>query len=78
MSKTLELSDELFERLQAQARDRGLGSVDELLESWPVGQTSPHGRKQTVESIDALRQRLLDKYGPMPDSVSLIREDRER
>ena len=35
-------------------------------------------RREAVLGIDALRERLRGAYGEMPDSVLLIREDRER
>lgn len=35
-------------------------------------------RQDVVQRIDALWERLLAKYGEMPDSVELIREDRAR
>ena len=38
----------------------------------------PALRVQAVANIDALRARLYSKYGQLPDSVDLIREDRDR
>jgi lipase chaperone LimK len=35
-------------------------------------------RKEAVRKIDALREQLFAKYGEMPDSVELLREDRAR
>lgn len=35
-------------------------------------------RQEVVQRIDALWERLFAKYGEMPDSVELIREDRAR
>ncbi len=35
MSQTLTISDDLYSRLQAAARQRGLTNVEQLLETWP-------------------------------------------
>lgn len=35
-------------------------------------------RSDVVSQIDDLRERLFAKYGEMPDSVELLREDRDR
>ena len=35
-------------------------------------------RQEGVQRIDALWERLFEKYGEMSDSVELIREDRAR
>ncbi|MBY0525630.1 MAG: hypothetical protein K2R98_19650 [Gemmataceae bacterium] len=42
------------------------------------GQDERARRVQAVACIDLLRQRLFAKYGEMPDSATLVREDRER
>ena len=75
--KTLVISDDVYNRLRVTAQERGLKSVEELLESWP-GQEICRDRKEAVKEVDALRNRLLQKYGTMADSVPLVREDRGR
>ena len=35
-------------------------------------------RREVVQRINELREQMFEKYGVMPDSVDLIREDRER
>jgi hypothetical protein len=35
-------------------------------------------RRNHLQRIDQLREQLLAKYGQMPDSTGLIREDRAR
>lgn len=95
MSRTLTLSDALYERLVAAARSRGLESVERLIEQWDLPTTTtPAGagpaerprpdaeelrrRAEVVRRIDENRERLFLKYGTMPDSTELIREDRDR
>jgi len=82
MSQTLVISDTLYSQLQATARERGLASVEDLIrqsvETWQAREVELHARRETIQRIDALRQRLLAKYGEMADSVDLVRADRER
>ena len=77
MSRTVIVSDDVYERLEAAARRRGLESVEQLLEAWKPDD-DPRGRQAIVNRIDALRERLFVKYGEMADSTMLVREDRER
>ena len=78
MSRTLTIPDELYERLQAEARARGLGSVERLLDELGRNGVDVPQRNGAVSGIDNLRERLRAKYGEMPDSVALLREDRAR
>jgi len=78
MGKSLTVSDELYGRLEAAARLRGLATVEELLEAWQANEEERRRRVQAVERIDALRTRLFATYGEMPDSIELLRGDRAR
>jgi hypothetical protein len=78
MSQVITLSDSLYARLQAEARSRGLSSVEQLIEDWQADGAHFRRRRQVVSQIDALRKRLQATYGEMPDSVDLIRSDRAR
>ena len=78
MSRTLVVSDDLYGRLERVARQKGLGSVEQLLETWHASENDLRNRRETVEKIDALRSKLFQTYGEMPDSVGLLREDRAR
>jgi hypothetical protein len=77
MSRTVVVSDDVYERLEATARRRGLQSVEQLLEAWQPDDDIQR-RQATVDRIDALRERLFAKYGEMADSAVLLREDRNR
>ena len=77
MSKTLEIPDEVYSRLQAEAARRGLVDVVQFLEV--VSSAPERGQASSVfDDINAFRERLRAKYGTFPDSGELIREDRER
>lgn len=78
MGKTLSISDDLYERLEFATRQKGLKNIEQLLESWQIAKDNLQIRRESVDKIDALRNRLSHKYGKMSDSVDLIREDRAR
>ncbi len=78
MNRTLSLPESTYFWLQAEAKKRGLGSVEELLEAWQAENDELRQRHEVVERVKALSDRLDAKYGEQPDSVDLIREDRDR
>ncbi len=78
MSRTLIVSDATYERLEKTARQRGLQSVEQLLEEWQPNVDDLSERQAAVDRIDALRESLFAKYGAMADSTVLLREDRAR
>lgn len=77
MSRTVIVSDDVYERLATTARRRGLQSVEQLLTQWQPDDDIPT-RQATVARIDAVRERLHMHYGEMPDSTAFLREDRDR
>ena len=77
MGHTLTISDELYERLKAEAGTRGQ-TVEQLLEQQANNGADLQQRSEAVRLIDQLRHRLFTKYGEMPDSTQLIRDDRAR
>ncbi|CAN5164186.1 MAG: hypothetical protein ACR2GW_12645 [Pyrinomonadaceae bacterium] len=76
MSRTITISDELYARLEAEARARGLNSIEHLLEEQGQNKSDLTQRRNLVKRIDDLRERLFIKYGEMPDSAELLRADR--
>ena len=76
MSKTLIISDETYRLLESQARKRELESVEQFLNE--LAQDELESRRETVCRIRDFRQKMLEKYGVLPDSTELIREDRMR
>lgn len=81
MTQTLTVSQSVYDWLQAEAKKRGLTSVEALLESWKAEEIDPEElrqREEVVDRITALSERLAAKYGMQSDSVDLIREDRDR
>ena len=86
MSRTITVSDQTYQRLEAETRARGLKSIEQLLEQLPLtaadsralSEAELERRREAVDRIIAIQERLSRTYGMMPDSVDLIREDRER
>jgi hypothetical protein len=78
MRKTLKISATLYARLEAMCRQYGFGNIEQMLETWQANKDELCRRQEAVHRIDQLRERLYAKYGEMPDSVALIREDRAR
>lgn len=76
MSQTLTISEELYHRLEAEARLRGL-SIEQLLEEWEYRESEIKRRQEAGRRINALYQKMAVKYGKMPDSAELVREDRD-
>ena len=81
MNHTLTISENLYSRLEAGAQLRGL-SIEQLIEQvvdeWERKESELKRRAEVVEEIDEIYERMRAKYGMMPDSAELIREDRER
>ncbi len=78
MSRTFTISDELYSRLKSEAQARGLGNIERLLEERQNLEPDLVLRKSAARRIDQLRERLFVKYGQLPDSADLLREDRAR
>jgi hypothetical protein len=78
MSRTVEISDELYARLEAEAKRRGLESIERLLEEEVNGSREAVSKEEAVRQILEIQAKMSAKYGLMPDSAELIREDRAR
>lgn len=77
MNQVLTISEALYARLESVAQLRGL-SIEQLLEEWAEQENELSRRRQIVQQIDQLRERLFVKYGEMPDSTELLWADRGR
>lgn len=78
MGRVLTLSDDLYGKLESAAQRCGLAQIDQLLEQWKAADEERAKRDEVLQRILALNDQMRAKYGVMPDSVELIREDRER
>ena len=76
MSQTLTIPDELYASLDEAARARGM-SIAELLRAWQAYDQAAASR-EALARVAALGEELSARYGLMPDSTDLIREDRAR
>ena len=87
MSKTLIVSDSIYESLEHQAQRREMQTVEQFLEELTKQFKNEEAvewknelarRRETGKRIREFRRRMQEKYGVMPDSTELIREDRMR
>ena len=67
MSQTLTISDLLYTRLEAATRQRGLNSIEQLLEAWQKMDDELRLRQKAVQQADRVREHLFAVYGEMPD-----------
>ncbi len=87
MSVTINIPEKTYKSLEYQAHKREFESVEQFLEklteqfereendSW---EKELKRRREQVERIKEFRQKIKEKYGVMPDSTEIIREDRMR
>lgn len=81
MSKILTISDETYQNLEDLARLRGFKTIEQFLEEDEQLFDRRHElarRRQIGREIKEFQQRMREKYGVMPDSAELVREDRAR
>ena len=76
MNQTLMVSTTLYDRLQAEAQLRGK-SIEQLIEEWEKQLSEIRRRQEAGLRIKAIHQQMAAKYGEMPDSAAMIREDRD-
>jgi len=77
LNQTLTISESLYSRLEAEARLRGV-SIEQLLEEWERRESEIKRRQEAGQRVNEIFERMSAKYGVMPDSAELIREDREQ
>ncbi|MCI0523858.1 MAG: hypothetical protein L0Y75_01215 [Acidobacteria bacterium] len=81
MNQMLAISEDLYSRLQTGAQLHGLSVeqlIEQLFEEWEQKDAELKRREEAVDRVNEIYERMRAKYGQMPDSVELIREDRER
>lgn len=76
MSVTITISDETYKKLETIAKSRGFEKVEDFLGEWEELELA--NRREVVDGIRKFHQRMKEKYGVMPNSVDILREDRMR
>ena len=76
MSVTITVSDETYQKLKTVAQSKGFEDVEKFLGKWEELELA--NRREVVDRILEFQNRMGEKYGVMPNSVELVREDRER
>jgi len=74
--QALMVSESLLDRLHERAQLRGV-SIEQLLEEWERQDLEIQRRQEAGRRVDEIFERMSAKYGVMPDSTELIREDRD-
>lgn len=70
------LDENIVHLLKAQARQKGLSLQADLKDLLTSAALEP--RKKLFEGLRAHQEKMREKYGVLPDSTPLIREERER
>ncbi|MBW4419100.1 MAG: hypothetical protein KME13_07700 [Myxacorys californica WJT36-NPBG1] len=78
MSRSLTISDELYQHLETTAKARGLDSIENLIAELIQRETVLIQHREAIDRINQRREQLFERYGEMLDSTDLIREDRDR
>jgi len=76
MSVTLTVSEKTYQKLENAARSKGFKDVGKFLDEWEDIEFA--SRHEVVDRIIKFQTKMGEKYGVMPDSAELVREDRER
>jgi plasmid stability protein len=74
--KIRRLDDWVVESFRARARQAGRSLEEELRQL--LTETARERRRRFVAELDDLNAKLREKYGELPDSTPLIREERDR
>ncbi len=77
MKVLIEIQEELFDWLRTEAKRRNLEDIESVIQELQRDEERRR-RHEVGKRIDKLREEIYAKYGEMPDSVELIREDRQR
>jgi len=76
MSVTLTISDKTYKKLKNVAQSKGFEDVEKFLDEWEELELA--NRREIVDRILEFQDKMGEKYGVMPDSTELVREDRRR
>ncbi|MBA3784780.1 MAG: hypothetical protein H0X15_04460 [Acidobacteria bacterium] len=76
MSVTLTISEETYQKLKNIAQSRGFEDVGKFLDEWEELELA--NRREVVDGILKFHKKMKEKYGVMPDSTEILREDRMR
>ncbi len=74
--QTLTISQALYRRLETEAQLQSL-SIEQLIEQWEHQLSEIKRRQEAGRVIKETFKKMKAKYGLMPDSAELIREDRD-
>jgi plasmid stability protein len=74
--KIRKLEDWVVESYRARAKEGGRSLEEELRQF--LTEAARERRRRFIAELDELNTKLRNKYGELPDSTPLIREERDR
>ena len=74
--QTLTISRDLYSRLETEAQLQKM-SIEQLIEEWERQLSEIRRRQEAGQVVKETYEKMKAKYGLMPDSAELIREDRD-
>jgi hypothetical protein len=74
--QTLTISRDLYSRLETEAQFQKM-SIEQLIEEWERQLSEIRHRQEGGQRVKEIFEKMKAKYGLMPDSTELIREDRD-
>lgn len=87
MSVAINVSEKIYKLLERQAQQREMENVEQFLEKLSEEFETKAAeerekelarRRELGNEIREFRQKMKEKYGVMPNSVEILREDRMR
>ncbi len=76
MSVTFTISEETYQKLKNIAQSKGFEDVGKFLDEWEELELT--NRHEVVDGILKFHEKMKEKYGVMPGSTEILREDRIR
>ena len=72
------IDDAAYERLKARAKQHRRSITQEAAFIIELALAEPANSTTAWQRVDRVREQVSERYGPFPDSVPTIREDRDR
>ena len=76
MGRAVDFSEETYTQLEKMAQTLGFENIERLIKEW-LWEAELRRRQELGRRIDEHREEMYAKYGLMPDSTELIRQDRD-
>ena len=78
MSQTIRIADDLYGRLEESARQRGLETVEQLIEAWQSAEEELLRGPDALRPMDVISGRMFETYRELAESGYWVRQDTDR